>query len=304
MDRLLTRKNNLVKYYESLLQNSADIIFTLDQQGYILKFNQGAEKELKYQQHEVLGKSLKDLLFQGVQEDGIFKELEFYGSIVNRELIMKTKPGDLIYVNISIAAMRNEEQAKIGHVAICKNITEKKKLEEELIKKNQMLEELAITDPLSGLYNRRHFKQEFQKTQQLLRRKIFHSLGLLLIDIDHFKELNDTLGHQAGDRMIHLLGEIILKSIRKDIDEGFRYGGDEFLVLLPEGVETGTPRVAERILQYYNAQKNNQTSLSIGIASASEEMDEKTLLEKADMAMYQAKRAGGNRFVVERAETV
>ncbi|MBD3315604.1 MAG: diguanylate cyclase, partial [Chitinivibrionales bacterium] len=105
--------------------------------------------------------------------------------------------------------MKTDEGEIIGLVVTAKDITEKKKLEIELRKKNEQLSRLAITDSLTELYNVRHFHHQMQRELRRLHRHPGRRLALIMIDIDHFKELNDTQGHQLGDHVLYELAQVI-----------------------------------------------------------------------------------------------
>jgi len=292
---LAKRKSRLAAYFDRVLKDAADIIFTLDIDGYILKFNTGAENILGYRQHEIVGRPFTDLLASSADSTAIFDAVLKNDRVQNHEIRMKAKDGTLIMASMSISEMRDERNQILGMVATCKDITENKRLEKALIEKNEQLESLAITDNLSGLFNVRHFHSEMAQAFTRLRRNLYSSITLLLIDIDHFKELNDTQGHQAGDVVIEYLGQVVKLCIRKDLDSAYRYGGDEFVVLLLEADVANGTVVAERILKRFREQKLGRTALSIGIASADKEDDEEKLVHRADTAMYEAKRNGGDR---------
>ncbi|MFH0921170.1 MAG: GGDEF domain-containing protein [Fibrobacterota bacterium] len=295
---LTKRKTRLAAYFNRVLKDAADIIFTLDIDGYVLKFNTGAESILGFLQHEIVGRPFTDLLLNPADAALIFDAVLKSDRVQNHEIRMKAKNGTEIMVSMSISEMRDERSQILGMVATCKDITENKRLEKELIEKNALLEALAITDNLSGLYNVRHFHSEMTQAFTRLRRSLYSSLTLLLIDIDHFKELNDTAGHQAGDTVIEFVGQAVKLSIRKDLDSAYRYGGDEFVVLLLEADAASGTVVAERILKRFREKKYGRTSLSIGIATADKEDDEEKLVHRADAAMYEAKRNGGDRVTI------
>jgi diguanylate cyclase (GGDEF)-like protein/PAS domain S-box-containing protein len=299
---LAKRKSRLADYFDRVLRDAADIIFTLDIDGYVLKFNTGAESILGFRQHEIVGKPFNDLLVEPVDSTRIFDQLLQEDRVQNLETRMKAKDGQVVDISLSISEMRDEKNRILGMVATCKDVTDKKALEHQLIEKNALLAELAITDNLSGLYNVRHFHAEMGKAFTRLKRKFYSAMCLLMIDIDKFKELNDTQGHPAGDVVIEKLGDIIKACIRRDVDSGYRYGGDEFVVLLLETDADNAGVVAKRIIDRFNEYKFGQTSLSIGIASAGKEDDEEALVQRADTAMYQAKRAGGDRVQIFKGE--
>jgi diguanylate cyclase (GGDEF)-like protein len=168
---------------------------------------------------------------------------------------------------------------------------------------------LAMHDPLTGLYNRRELSirlaWEFNRVQRYER-----SLSIFLLDLDHFKLVNDTYGHSAGDLGLCNLADILRNSIRK-IDYAARYGGEEFIVILPETPLDKAEKLAQRLC--HNIAKSRITldngkvihvTASIGVSSFPEHgTTEDTLLKKADDAMYKAKQSGRNRVAVAQAST-
>jgi diguanylate cyclase (GGDEF)-like protein len=164
---------------------------------------------------------------------------------------------------------------------------------------SKKMEELSMTDSLTGLFNRRHFYRRLKEEIARAKRQE-HAVSLLVVDLDNLKEYNDALGHLKGDEALRGVAEAITASVRKDVDSGFRYGGDEFAVILPysDGAEAG--EVAERIRKTFEDFALEGTSLSIGLTELdySEEVDD--FVSRADTAMYVAKGSGGNR--VHKAE--
>lgn len=292
------RFQNISKYYDSIVQDSTDIIFSVDVEGYILKFNNGSELHFGYTQEEIVGKPLRQLFVNEVDERKITGTVLLKGKSVNKEVPMKTKDGRIILLNLSMSEMKNNNNQIIGLVATAKDITEKKKLEMELVKKNELLGKLAVTDGLTDLYNSRHFFDQIKRELSRYNRNPERGLAIVLMDIDHFKELNDTEGHQVGDQVLRALGQVIKVCIRKDIDTGYRYGGDEFIVLLPDTDKHKARHVADRIQKQFGAFKFGNTSLSIGITEARAGEDEKPLIRRADQAMYASKKGGRSRVTV------
>ncbi|MBD3242188.1 MAG: diguanylate cyclase [Chitinivibrionales bacterium] len=292
------RFQNISKYFESILQDSTDIILSVDQEGYILKFNNGSEMHFGYTQEEIVGKPLGTLFVNEEDERRILAKVLLDGKASNNEVPMKTKEGKVILLNMSVSEMITSNNQIMGLVVTAKDITEKKKLEIELLKKNEQLNRLAITDSLTELYNSRHFFDQIKRELSRFNRNPSRPLSMLLIDIDHFKELNDTEGHQMGDQVLRSLGEIIRVCIRKNVDTGYRYGGDEFVVILPDTDKEKAKVVAERIQKQFGSFAFGNTSLSIGITEAKAGEDTKQLLSRADEAMYTSKRGGRNKVSV------
>jgi diguanylate cyclase (GGDEF)-like protein/PAS domain S-box-containing protein len=291
--RRIQAKSN---YLESILDDSTDIIFTTDMDAFILKFNKGSEMHFGYTQEEIVGVPLKQLFVNEADERKIINTVLLSGKSINEEIPMKTKPGEIILLNLSISEMKNDFAQIIGLVVTAKDITEKKKLENELLKKNELLSKLAITDGLTELFNVRHFYDQIVRELSRLKRNPQRKLSTMLIDIDHFKELNDTEGHQVGDQVLKSLGQVIKVCIRKDVDSGFRYGGDEFAVILPDTDKSQAKVAAERISKQFGAFKFGRVSLSIGIAEAVPGEDEKSIVKRTDEALYRSKREGRARI--------
>ncbi len=177
--------------------------------------------------------------------------------------------------------------------------------QQELRKLNRSLEKLARSDGLTGLYNRRHFDlslaYEFKRSLQLQQ-----TMGIILLDVDYFKQFNDIYGHVAGDECLKLIGKTLLNLPVRQRDLVARYGGEEFIVLLPATDEAGTRAVAERIYQEIQAlhilHRGSPTgilTLSIGVFVGQPVAEQDTpskLIVKADAALYQAKRQGRNQI--------
>jgi len=167
---------------------------------------------------------------------------------------------------------------------------------------NRTLEALAITDGLTGLYNRRHFQEMLEKEIRRCERE-GRSLGLLLLDLDHFKQYNDQWGHSEGDAALRRAAGCIAKSIR-GTDMAFRYGGEEFAVLLPACPKAQAVEVADKIRVTLSANPQRprrlaeKTTVSIGVAVFPEDGGvARALVDRADVALYAAKAQGRNRVI-------
>ena len=171
--------------------------------------------------------------------------------------------------------------------------------ERDLIRR---LEQLSMLDSLTSLWNRRAFQKRFsEEVERASRQK--YQVFLAIIDIDNFKNFNDTYGHQAGDGVLVALAEIFSECIRNNVDMSFRLGGDEFALLLPQTNADQATEIVQRILLRYVERNFGRTTLSIGVVSCKRnkdipfEVDEKCMQEKADQAMYDAKKSGKNCIV-------
>jgi diguanylate cyclase (GGDEF)-like protein len=168
----------------------------------------------------------------------------------------------------------------------------------------RQLELLSISDGLTGLYNRRYFDTKILEEVRRANRQN-HDLFLAVLDVDYLKAINDKYGHLAGDKLLKAVGTTIKQCIRENVDWPFRYGGDEFCVILTQVSQDQALMTAERFIQSFNETKMPLTGLSIGLARFLRSPDNKwsddiaDLVRRADIAMYRAKETGRNRVVVD-----
>lgn len=173
----------------------------------------------------------------------------------------------------------------------------------ELIEDIEKYHEEAQTDQLTGLMNRRAFDAFMDHTLNLYQTKGI-SFSLVFLDLDHFKVLNDTFGHQAGDRVLKEFASILKSQLRKADDVAFRYGGEEFAVIArgakPEHIKRSMDRILERVrgTKIPFEKKTINFTFSAGIEEAALEMGKGELIKRADAALYYAKRNGRNQIVI------
>jgi len=181
-----------------------------------------------------------------------------------------------------------------------KRVLKERRLANERVQMLEQLQELAITDGLTNLYNSRHFYNQLE--QEVDRSNRYgHKIALLLLDIDNFKLYNDAHGHIEGDRVLVRLGQII-KSCLRTIDSAYRYGGEEFTVILPEtsGQEgiTAAQRIRTAIESakfHSEPDKTFRITISIGVTEYIKNEEVTQFVKRADKAMYMSKKQGRNR---------
>lgn len=172
----------------------------------------------------------------------------------------------------------------------------------ELSETNNELEQQTLTDSLTGIRNRKHFDKKYLQEIRRCRREQTQ-LSIVMLDIDHFKSINDTHGHVAGDEVIKEVASVLMRNLKRTTDDACRYGGEEFALILPNTDLEGAMQVAEAVreqvasLQLDVDGNTLNITLSAGVATTvvTTNDDEKKLLEQADKALYQAKRSGRNR---------
>jgi diguanylate cyclase (GGDEF)-like protein len=166
-------------------------------------------------------------------------------------------------------------------------------------RQEKRLQQLVRIDPLTGAYNRRHFEDSVEDSLAN-KRRYKRPISLVLFDIDHFKDINDQHGHKAGDDVLCWVVESVTKRIRR-ADGLFRYGGDEFIILMPQTDAQQAGQVAENLRQMISGDDTPfefKLSLSIGVSELCNEEDADTWLKRADQALYRAKGEGRNRVTV------
>ncbi len=275
------------QYLENILNSTVDAIFTVDPQDRMEFVNHGAMQLLGLAQEDFIGEAASTILGGGEQEiQDLRSEVTPEKPLQNYETELRRRDGELVPVSVSVSVVKGARASREALLAICRDITEQRRLE-------QKLRDLSIKDSLTGVYNQRYFYERL-KTEIERARRQRHSLSLLFFDIDHFKGYNDTYGHLEGDRVLRAVGSLILDCTREHVDTGFRYGGDEFTVILPEATEKQALQIAERIRTRFEEQAFDGLTLSIGLMAYQEGYSLPLFIQFTDAMMYGAKRAGGN----------
>jgi diguanylate cyclase (GGDEF)-like protein len=184
-------------------------------------------------------------------------------------------------------------------LGVSRDITERKRFEQKLLEANQKLEQLAITDRLTGIWNRRHLETVIQASMERANR-YGEPLSLILCDLDDFKGVNDRFGHQAGDQVLIAFCERIAPTLRRS--DGFgRWGGEEFVILLPHSDLQAASALAEQLRQRIAAAPFppvGPVTASFGVAQLKAGESEQAWFQRVDQHLYAAKAAGRNRVVV------
>jgi diguanylate cyclase (GGDEF)-like protein/PAS domain S-box-containing protein len=275
-------------YVDSIIANMMNSLIVIDASGVIRTANHATLTLLGYGEGELVGQSAQ-LIFPPAlwAREAWVDSLVTGNPAVNRETTYRSKDGRSIPVLFSAAAMRNEQGHVQGIVCVAQDLTERKRAEETLA-------EQAIRDALTGLYNRRYFDRRIRSELARAERSR-QPMAMLLCDLDRFKAVNDTRGHQAGDESLKLVSKAVLNSVR-GIDLVFRWGGDEIMVVLPETTREGARTTAERIrakIRHIAGNVSPDLDVSTGIALYPEHgSSEDDLIRIADLALYISKKGG------------
>jgi len=192
-------------------------------------------------------------------------------------------------LSVKVARIYTDDGHLTGSSALLRDITEEKRFEQQLIR-------ISTTDALTDLYNRRFLDKTL--AQELVRaRRYGHCLSVLMFDVDHFKKFNDTHGHDQGDRVLISIGQSMKDAVRV-VDFPCRYGGEEFLIILPDTGREGAMILAERLRQRIETTRVDglQVTISIGVATfpLADFQSHEAFIESADAALYRAKDGGRN----------
>jgi len=203
------------------------------------------------------------------------------------------------WLHFTAASLHNSAGECVGAIETLANISARKAYEAELIERERISRELSIIDALTGLNNSRHFHDKLAQTLEEARR-YSHGFSLCIIDLDDFKRLNDNHGHMAGDSILEGLGRLVKDNLRLT-DSAFRYGGEEFAVILPSTNYMGALDLANRLCEQLRAHSFETAygerlcvTASIGVTEFKAGDDAKTIFNRADAAMYLAKANGKN----------
>jgi len=290
--------------YRRLFEAAQDGILILDAvTGAITDVNPFLINLLKYSREEFIGRKLWEVgAFKDIKASkNAFQALQKNEYIRYKDLPLRTNDGKLIQVEF-VSNVYLEGGEKVIQCNI-RDITERKHVQDALIKSEALLREQSVRDHLTGLFNRRYMEETLERELHRASRKQL-SLGVIMLDVDGFKRFNDTFGHAVGDEILRELGKMLLGHVREE-DIACRYGGDEFIIVLPDASQAITRERAESICEYakqfhlhFEGQTFEAVTFSLGIAVFPEDgFTSATLLKAADDGLYRAKRGGRGRVV-------
>jgi diguanylate cyclase (GGDEF)-like protein/PAS domain S-box-containing protein len=293
------RREEQLGYQAHLLENVQDAVMATDEHFTLRAWNKGAEQMFGWRADEVLGRKVHEVVRSAHSEeqlDQVLRELSESGQ-QHTDAVKYHKDGSPIYAEELTIALRGEQGEISGYLSIMRDLTERKE-SERLRRSEARLRYQAFHDLLTGLANRHLFLEHLEQALRRTGRTRGRKVAVLFMDLDNFKVINDSLGHQVGDVLLTAVSERLQGCLRPQ-DTLARFGGDEFTVLLEEVANPNEAvRVAERILETFRSPfvldgREAVVTVSIGIAlgTASTKNSEE-LLRDADTAMYRAKAQG------------
>lgn len=293
----LSETTEQLKLLAKVFQSSREAIIITDTNNLIVAVNPAFEELTGYSAREVIGNNPR-MFKSGRQEASFYQRMwqeintsgNWHGELWNRK-----KSGEDFLEWLSITRVMNPDNTQATHyVAIFIDITLRREIEQQVY-------HMAHHDALTGLPNRTLFRDRIKQALAAIQRND-RGVGLMYLDLDRFKQINDSLGHAVGDELLKEAAARLLKCVR-DTDTVCRQGGDEFLILLPEaGRPDRLARIAEAIIDamkkpFYIGTHELSISGSLGISVAPDDgVDSETLIKHADAAMYHAKKLGRNNY--------
>lgn len=303
-DKLIASVMDLSAHYEQMKQNAMlseamaqidDLVMISDTDGLILYVNDAFTKHTGYTRDEAVGRNTS-LLNANAHPDSFYDELwqtiqrglRFKGTFTNRK-----KNGDVFFEEKTISPIKDAKGNVERYVATGKDISERVALE-------QQLQKMAEIDYLTQIYNRNRFESALKESLSLYRRH-GGNFSLIMLDVDHFKHINDNFGHDVGDQVLIHLVEVVRSRLR-DSDIFARWGGEEFMIYLPLTPIDDAVLVAESIRQKVAASDFTpvpQVTISLGLTEVTADDTIETLTKKADNALYKAKESGRNQYRIQ-----
>lgn len=299
---------NTVDFYREILDNLYDGVFFIDNTGSITYWNKGASNLTGYGFNDVKNRNYYEI-FQPLDKDGkslseadgcpIQKVLES-PTLVEIEAYIRHKEGHLLPISIRIAPVREVDR----HLVIAVEIHSCNSPRYVMRQRLEELQEMAMHDPLTGIANRRFVEINLTTRMEELKRYEF-GFAVVFIDVDHFKQLNDSYGHTVGDRILRMISTSVANSLRS-FDIIGRWGGEEFIVLLINPRPEALFALADRLRRLVeNSELKIETgetvkvTVSIGATDATQDDTVESLVHRADRLMYESKKNGRNMVTVE-----
>ena len=268
-------------YMEKILQNTNEIFVIKDIKNNILFVNEKI-RDYGYDPNLLVGKRYLSIL-SPKHKGKRFKKIVNSKTALNYEIEFLRSDGTIVNTLASNSPVRDDDGNILYVVSTLTDITSYKKLQKELVKSTYL-------DYLTGLYNIRYLDKRLNEEISRGRRKK-EKVAIIMFDIDNFKKYNDNNGHESGNKLLRSLGSIIRKNIREGVDLGFRFGGDEFLIIINQAEGKIAQEIACRIREKFLGLNCQNTDLSMGIEYYKEGCSIKNFMVEADKKVYMAKKS-------------
>lgn len=293
-------------FHKKLLDHLFDGVYFVDRERRIRYWNHGAERLTGYLAEEAVGRKCFDNFLCHIDEKGsslcngqcpLVKAMAT-GAMQEAEVSLRNKAGERVFVCVRVSPICDGSGSIIGATEVFAEVTARTRVERRV----RQLEKLAFVDELTSLPNRRFMEVRLRQKLELLR-EFGKNAGVLLIDIDHFKKVNDAFGHPAGDAALRAVSHTLVRAVRP-VDLVGRWGGEEFIVILvgirPDRLEMIADRcrtfVGETLLS--KDEERFQVTISVGATHIADADSVESVIRRADELLYKSKQWGRNRTTV------
>ncbi|BEH11496.1 MULTISPECIES: sensor domain-containing diguanylate cyclase [Geobacter] len=288
-------------FYKKVLDNLYDGIYFVDEQRRITYWNKGAQMLTGYGEKEVIGRNCHDIFLHldsngnGICSDACPIEKTITdGRKRDEESFLHHKDGHLVPVCLRVAPIQDTDGQMVVAVEVTGDHSPRHALRQQL----ENLQRLALCDPLTTIANRRYVEMSLNSRLEEMRRYGWH-FGILFLDVDHFKQINDTHGHDTGDRVLKMVAKTLVNSARS-FDVVGRWGGEEFIAILANISRRQLPRIADRFRHLVEQSSfrldDRLLRVTVSVGATMSHLDDtvESLVQRADTLMYRSKEAGRN----------
>lgn len=304
LEKTNTSLHESERKYRGIFEESKDVIFIANLDGRIKTANESSRELLGYSPNELKRMRLSDIVVHSKDKMKIENSLRREATVRDYELELQRKDGNVFHALVTLTLRKNDRNVVTEMQGTIHDISAIKQAERAHIRAREY-EQLALTDPLTNIYNRRFFDEIAGK--EIERTKRSNSfLTIVIFDIDHFKKVNDAFGHLTGDQVLTNLAFICQTNMRS-MDVFARYGGEEFIILMPDTDSDSAYQTTERLKSFVENTRmttyNDQdifVTISAGIATwnGQGDLNIHTLLDRADQALYTSKQTGRNKTTI------
>lgn len=294
-------------FYKNLLDHLFDGVYYVGTDKTITYWNPSAEAITGFHENEVFGKLCSDNMLNHIDDAGNalckegcpLHESLLDGKIREANVFLHHKDGHRVPVSVRIAPVRDADGNIIGALEVFQDNTAKQEILSEL----EQYKHMALIDPVTNIGNRKLAEMNLaNRFAEMERHGV--GFGVLFVDVDHFKQVNDLYGHEAGDKTLQMVSKSMVNSLRS-IDVVCRWGGDEFIIIVPNIDEQGLQNISERLLRFvlgsnFTFERHNVcVTVSIGCAIANSSDTDDSIIHRADKLMFKSKSSGGNRYTLD-----
>ncbi|MEN8140849.1 MAG: sensor domain-containing diguanylate cyclase [Thermodesulfobacteriota bacterium] len=302
---MLTQQQQMY-FYQNIVNSTSEHLSLVDTDYRYVVVNKAYLQAHNIKLDEIIGKSVPEIIGEEAFEGFVKEKLDacFKGERINFEMWFDFAEIGRRFMGVSYSPSYDGDQNLLGAIVNFHDLTERKRMEEELVASKERIEKLSNSDGLTGLYNRRFFDALFPRQLKSANRADI-MLAFAMLDIDFFKKYNDTYGHLAGDKALQQVAAVLKKIFKREDDYCFRTGGEEFIFLYTVSTKNDAYKLAETVrssieglnIEHAGSSVSPYITASIGvfIIEPNTQLSMDSIYKSADTLLYHAKNSGRNR---------